>query len=67
MVAEFVRLLDDGRKDRTFFYTGECFVFFVKADDLDLVELAGVLDGVEDRGAVVAPDSNEGREVRAPW
>ena len=45
-------------------YAGERFVFLIKADDLHLADLVGVLDGVKDRRAVVAPEADQAGDVR---
>ena len=64
LIAEFVRLLNDGREYRPFLDAGESLILFVKANDLHLADLVGILDGIQDRGTVVAPESDHRGDVR---
>src|SRR5581483_7189742 len=52
---ELVRLLNDGGVDRAALHAFERLVLLVEADDLHLPGFSGVLDGVDDGRAVVAP------------
>ena len=64
LVAERVRVLDDGAVDGAALDAVQRALLLVEADDLDLADLAGVLDGAGDGGAVVAPDADQAGQVR---
>lgn len=64
LFAEFEGLLDDGAVDVAGRNAFEGFVVFIEANDLHLAGLAGGADGVEDGGAVVVVESDEGGDVR---
>ena len=63
LVAELVRLLDDGADDGARLDAGQRFVVFVERDDLHLSDPARIPDGVENRWTVVAPQPDEGGDV----
>ena len=59
LIAELVRLLDDRRMNGACLDSGERLVGLVERDDPDLADLAGLADGVQDGGAVVAPQPDQ--------
>ena len=63
LVAELERLLHHGADDRAGLDARQRLVVLVERDDLDLADLAGVADRVEDRGTVVAPEPDERGDV----
>ena len=63
LLAEFVRLLNDGAVDIARLDAFESFGVFVEADDFDFARLTGAADGVEDGRTVVAPEADEAGDV----
>ena len=62
--AELVGLLHDRADDRARLDARQRLVIFVERDDLHLPDPAGIPHGVENRGAVVAPQPDEGTRHR---
>ena len=59
LIAELVRLLHDRRMNRAVLDAGQRLVGLVERDDPHAADLAGLAHGVEDGGAVVAPQSDQ--------
>ena len=63
LIAELVRLLHDRRMNGARLDAGQRLVGLVERDDLHLADLARLAHGIEDGGAVVAPQSDQRLDV----